>query len=56
MDVQGNAFTMFRSSIVLENKVRERTMELRQLNSELSKARNSMAHFIAAAVMIFCNP
>ncbi len=49
MDLQGSAFNMFRTSIVMENKVRERTIELQELNSELSQAKDAMSHFIAAA-------
>ena len=49
MDVQGNAFSMFRTSIALETKVRERTVELRQLNNELAHATTAMSQFIAAA-------
>ncbi len=49
MDVQGNAFNMFRTSIVLDSKVRDRTLELEAINRELAQAKNAMSRFIAAA-------
>jgi PAS domain S-box-containing protein len=42
MDFQGNAFSLFQTAIVLENKVRERTGELQQALSELESANHAL--------------
>src|SRR5258708_39504831 len=43
MDAQGSAFSLFQTAIVLETKVRERTIELEQTLSELERSYDEVA-------------
>ena len=43
MDFQGNAFSLFQTAIVLETKVRERTLELERTLHELEQSNRDLA-------------
>jgi two-component system, sensor histidine kinase len=43
MDFQGNAFSLFQTAIVLETKVRERTLELERTLHELERSNRDLA-------------
>jgi two-component system, sensor histidine kinase len=43
MDFQGSAFSLFQTAIVLENKVRERTLELERTLHELERSNRDLA-------------
>lgn len=44
MDFQGNAFSLFQTSIVLESRIRERTLALESVMRELGTANDALSH------------
>ena len=49
MDFQGGAFSLFQTAIVLEGKVRERTLELERAFRELEDSHRDLARANSAA-------